>query len=308
MEKQTNKKRAITKHLRLNRVNKFMEFLIILNDEDYKKNCICPSTYDKLCKQNFPGEILILHKDDLKLEEYSHIKIDSVIAIKKLYLKLHKEDFYVDATKYQEKLIESTTNEFMRIIFTLNAEHIQLKMSNDNIDNLGSYFKSSLNIKKLDVNIGVVNENNNASHRDNEFESNFANRNKHIDATIFLDKEIFYYLPNHPEWNEVIRNRLTYCAKDCHYVYHYTDSHDISSEFIAKLQVLNIDFNYDKKKYDNFSLEYNITYYPLIQSDIEFYENIDFCFAESICGDSNNNDISSKKNIFTHLYECFTCS
>jgi hypothetical protein len=113
-----------------------MEFLIILQDSHYKKGFygLGKSEYDKIVKSNFPGELLILHKDHLR--ERKDIKIDGTIIMKKVYIKLHKENIYVDASKYQEKLIESTISEFMRIIFSLNPQHISLKMSNDNNDSL----------------------------------------------------------------------------------------------------------------------------------------------------------------------------
>ena len=62
-----------------------------------------------------------------------------------------------------------------------------------------------------------------------------------------------------------IHGRTTSSGKDCHYVYHFTNSHDISLEFISRLYVLGIDFNYNNNKYENFSLEYNIVYYPMVK-------------------------------------------
>jgi tRNA U34 2-thiouridine synthase MnmA/TrmU len=57
------------------------------------------------------------------------------------------------------------------------------------------------------------------------------------------------------------------CGKHRSQEEHVQDAQKISNDFIAKLQVLDIDFKYDKKKYENFSLEYNIVYYPLIKCD-----------------------------------------
>lgn len=258
---------SITQNLRKARVNRFMEFLIILHDSHYKKGFLGKSEYDKIIKYKslFPGELLVLHKDDLR--ERKDIVIDGTIIMKKVYIKLHKENIYVDASKYQEKLIESTISEFMRIIFSLNPQHISLNMSNDNNDSLTAHLNASVNIKGVVAGIGGGNDNSKKGHRDNTWVLNFDDRSQYIDVNMFLDNSKFYYLPNHPEWNDVIRNRLLYGAKDSHYVYNYNDSQEISNEFIAKLQVLDIEFKYDKTKYQNFSLEYNIVYYPLVKCE-----------------------------------------
>jgi len=258
---------SLTKTLEDARENRFMEFLIILQDNHYTKGFLGKSEYEKIIRNKhlFPGELLILHKDVLRERKY--IKIDGTIIMKKLYIKLHKENIYVDASKYQEKLIESTIREFMRIIFSLNPLHIRLKMSNDNDDSLTAHLNSSVNIKGVAAGIGGSVEKNNICHRENEWVFNFDDRHQYIDVNIFLDNSKFYYLPNHPEWNDVIRNRVLYGAKDSHYVYNYNDSQEISNDFIAKLQVLDIDFKYDKNKYENFSLEYNIVYYPLMKCE-----------------------------------------
>lgn len=258
----------LTELLQDARKNRFMEFLIILQDNDYEKGCLGgKSRYEKIMKYIylFPGNLLVLHKDDLEYQP--HIIIDGAIIIKKLYVKLDKENIYVDASKYQEKLIQSNISEFMRIIISLNPQHITLKMSNDNNDSLSAHLNASINIKGIVAGIGGSNEKINAAHRDNSWTLNFDDRNECIDANMFLDDTKFYYLPNHSEWNDVIRNRVVYGVKDYHYVYNYNDSQEISNDFIAKLQVLDIDFKYNKKKYENFSLEYNIVYYPLMKCE-----------------------------------------
>ena len=257
---------GLTENLQKNRVNEFMEFLIILNDKHYKRSFLGgKSKHDKIMEQSFPGELLVIHKDDLKKDEYKDIKIDETIVIKKLYLKVHKDNIYTDAAKYQDRIIESTISEFMRIIFSLNPQSLELKISNDVNDNFKTYIKSSVNVKGVNVEAGGGAENKSESHKDSAWSITFDNRGETIDVNMFLDKSKFYYLPNNPKWNDLIRNRLLFGAKDCHYVYHFTNSHDISLELISRLHVLGIDFNYNNNKYENFSLEYNIVYYPMVK-------------------------------------------
>jgi hypothetical protein len=257
---------GITENLQKNRVNEFMEFLIILNDKHYKKSFLGgKSKHDKIMEQSFPGDLLVIHKDDLKKDEYKDIKIDETIVIKKLYLKVHKDNIYTDAAKYQDRIIESAISEFMRIIFSLNPQSLELKISNDVNDNFKTYIKSSVNVKGVNVEAGGGGENKIESHKESTWSITFDNREETIDVNMFLDKSKFYYLPNNPKWNDLIRNRLLFGAKDCRYVYHFTNSNYISLEFISRLHVLGIDFNYNNNKYENLSLEYNIVYYPIVK-------------------------------------------
>jgi len=258
---------GITDRLQRSRENEFMEFLIILNDKDYKRSFLGKSKYDKIkdMEHSFPGELLVLHKDDLKKDEYKDIKIDETIMIKKVYLKVHKDNIYTDAAKYQDRIIESTISEFMRIIFSLNPQSLELKISNDVNDNFKTYIKSSVNVKGINVEAGGGVEKKSMSHKDSAWSITFNNRGETIDVNMFLDKKKFYYLPNNPDWSDLIRNRLLFEAKDCHYEYNFTNSHCFSLQFISQLHFLGIDFNYNNKKYENFSLEYNIVYYPMVK-------------------------------------------
>ena len=88
----------------------------------------------------------------------------------------------------------------------------------------------------------------------------------------------------------MIRNRLLFGAKDCRYIYNFTNSHDINLELISRLHVLGIDFNYNNNKYENFSLEYNIVYYPMVKEVI--------CINNVIVKPSSNMFASVFKSIF----------
>jgi hypothetical protein len=247
-----------------NRSNDFLEFLIILNDEHYKRGIFGgASEYDRLIEQKFPGELVILHKNELKSEENrGNYIIEGNVMCKKLYIKLPKENMYVDANKYQEKYINSNINEFIRIVSTLNASSIVFKLQNESDDQFG--FQMGSNVKVATVSGGLqagMSEQNHTSGQ-NVWELTFEDTKRDIDIQVFGDKKRFYYLPKNSEWMDVIRNRVTYGAKEAKYVYEYVDSTDVSADFLAKLKLLNIEVEFNKSKYEKLRVEYEIKYYP----------------------------------------------
>jgi hypothetical protein len=127
-----NQKLTISSLVEQNRQNNFMEFLIVLSDKHYKKKyCYSKySLYDNLLKNDFPGTINVINEKELKTSNNFIIK-DSII-FKKIYIKSHKENLYIDSSKYEEYLLNSITNEFLRVISTLKPSSIKLKISNQN--------------------------------------------------------------------------------------------------------------------------------------------------------------------------------
>ncbi len=47
------------------------------------------------------------------------------------------------------------------------------------------------------------------------------------------------------------------------YIYSYKDTTKFKASLISKLQLLDIDINYNEKKYENLKIYYEVEYYPL---------------------------------------------
>ena len=61
------------------------------------------------------------------------------MVLKKLYIRLPKENLYIDSFKYEEYLLNSITNEFLRVISTLKPMSIKIQMFNYHIWFSGHY-------------------------------------------------------------------------------------------------------------------------------------------------------------------------
>lgn len=47
------------------------------------------------------------------------------------------------------------------------------------------------------------------------------------------------------------------------YIYSYKDTTKFKASLTSKLQLLDIDINYNEKKYENLKIYYEVEYYPL---------------------------------------------
>jgi len=274
---ENNQTKSITTLVKKNRQNDFLNFLIVLADKHYmKKWWTGKCLYDDLLEQDFPGDIKIINQNDLqksqeqksqeqksqeqKSQEYI---IKDAVVLKKLYIRLPKENLYIDSSKYEEYLLNSITNEFLRIISTLKPMSIKLKIFNQNNNEIEFDMNTSISFQGIDVGSGVKNQQTNNSNNTKEWLLTFRKTNSRIDLSCFLDKTKFYYLPKYVEWTDLIHNRVNYNVNTAKYVYEHTIDNNIDIGFVEKMKVLNIECKYKKSKYENLRFEYEIDYYPL---------------------------------------------
>ena len=279
---ENNQTKSITSLVKQNRQNDFLNFLIVLADKHYmKKFWTGKCLYDDLLEQDFPGAIKIINQNDLQKSQEQKSQeqksqeqksqeqksqdyiIKDAVVLKKLYIRLPKENLYIDSSKYEEYLLNSMTNEFLRIISTLKPMSIKLKIFNQNNNEIEFDMNTSISFQGIDVGSGVKNQQTNNSNNTKEWLLTFRKNKSRIDLSCFLDKTKFYYLPKYVEWTDLIHNRVNYNVNTAKYVYEHTIDNNIDIGFVEKLKVLNIECKYKKSKYENLRFEYEIDYYPL---------------------------------------------
>jgi hypothetical protein len=256
-----SKKMTITSLVKQNRKNDFLNFLIVLSDKHYKPNFFKHSLYDSLLQYDFPGNVNIVNQK--KLQENEAFIIKDTVILKKLYMRLPKENLYVDSSKYEEHLLHSITNEFLRVISSLKPMSIKLKIYNQNKKNIDFDVNASVSFQGLDASSGVKNQQITNSDNKKEWLLTFVKQDKKIDLSCFLDKTKFYYLPKNADWGELIHNRINYNVNTASYVYEHTMDDNMDVEFLQKMKFLTIDCKYKKSVYENIRFEYEIMYYPL---------------------------------------------
>ena len=254
---------TITTLVKQNRQNDFIHFLIVLADKHYQKKHFwsSQSLYDSLSKEEFPGVTDIIKLQDL--QKSTNFIIKEAVVLKKLYIRLPKENLYVDSFKYEEYLLNSITNEFLRVISTLKPMSIKIQMFNQNKNDFEFDVNTSISFQGIDLESDVKNQQTNNSSNKKEWLLTFRKDKNKMDLSCFLDTTKFYYLPKYTEWTDLIHNRVNYNVNTAKYVYEHTIDNNINLEFVEKMKFLNIDCKYKKSKYENIRFEYEIDYYPL---------------------------------------------
>jgi hypothetical protein len=174
-----SKKMTITSLVKQNRKNDFLNFLIVLSDKHYKPKFWNQSLYEHLMQYDFPGSVNIVNQTELQKNEAYIIK-DTVI-LKKLYMRLPKENLYVDSSKYEEHLLNSITNEFLRVISSLKPMSIKLQIYNQNKKNIDFDVNASVSFQGLDASLGVKNQQITNSDNKKEWLLTFTKQDKKID-------------------------------------------------------------------------------------------------------------------------------
>lgn len=246
--------------------NDLLTFLILLHQKDYQKGIIQKSVYEKLIANSdlFPGNLIIVNYNDFQSDDYKNkYFIEGNVIPKQLYLKLPKEDLFVPIGTFQEKYLNSRINELINIFANLKPKKIIVSVDKNN----GELFELNTNIGGLtpigDVRLGgTINK-----ELDSELKiikyMEFNLDSKPVDPNYFKNEYKFYYLPKEEEWLELIRKRLKHKLTKEKYIYSYKDMTRFKSSLTTKLQVLDIDINYNHKKYDNLKIYYEVEYYPL---------------------------------------------
>jgi len=251
---------SLTYALHKKRCNEYLNFLIVLSDKDYIKGCTGKSYFDRIDSTEFPGNLVILNKNELDNTEYI---IDGTVTLRKLYIQLPKEKLYVDTSRYEELLLNSITAEFLRVVSTLKPQKIKLKIYNQNNSEVKFNLNTSVTFNNVEIGGAFNNQQTNDSNSRKEWILTFLNNKHKIDMRCFLDNSSFYYLPKKSNWNDLIRSRVKLGMNTARYIYEHTIENGIDTDFLSKMKLWNVECKYKKYRYENLIFEYDIEYYPV---------------------------------------------
>ena len=247
------------------KLNDFNEFLIVLNDYYYQWICLIPNEYDIIMSQkhNFPGKLHIKYESQIRDDISGNYNIKGIVQFKTLYIKLPKENIYVDSLKFQEELFESKFNELLNIFACLNARYVDFYFQNMDkyIEIFSTSVSTSASLSKVEGGESILSNHKTQSKR--RIRAEYSDKtNTPFDPEKFKDKKTFYYLPKEHGWRNVIKNRLENKMLTQEYLYKYSESSVFSAEFYNCLRRLNIKFHYSSEKYNEIKIEYFIEYWP----------------------------------------------
>jgi hypothetical protein len=247
------------------RLNDFNEFLIVLSDYHYYDwLCIFPFFQRELdiIKSNkyfFPGKLHIKYESEVRDDISGNFNIKGIVQLKTLYIKLPKENIYVDSSKFQEELFESKFNELLNIFASLNARYVDFYFHN--MDKYIENLSTSMSLSKVEAGESILSNHKTQSKR--RIRAEYSDKSyTPFDTDKFKEKRVFYYLPKEHGWRNVIKNRLENKMLTQEYTYKYSESSFFSADFYNCLKRLNIKFHYASEKYNEVKIEYFIEYWP----------------------------------------------
>jgi len=308
--------KSITSILLQNKKNDFLEFLIILCDDDYKGTFFYKSMYDNLLKQRkyFNDNINIVNKKDIK--KSNEYLIDGMANLHKLYIKLPKENLYVDSSQFHNRYLNSKINELISVFTVLKAKCIKVTIESQTENNFKLNLSAGVKMNGVSFKTGAekTQDKNNKLKSDWElefFQGNNGNNGNNgnctsnkININEFADEKRFYYLPKEAEWIDAIRKRVSQNVSSDKFTYSYSDTNDIKYKAFTNLQLFNISCDYNKKQFENININYEIEYYPLDTVIIEnkFGENNNVIIINNNKDDKNMNILDYVNDFLTSIF------
>jgi len=246
------------------KLNDFNEFLIVLSDYYNNLLCILPFFHkeiDSILSQKcfFPRKLHVKYESEIREDISGNFNIKGVVQLKTLYIKLPKENIYVDFGIYQEEIFESKFNELLNIFASLNAKYVDFYFHN--MDTYIENFATSASLSKVEAGENILSNHTIQSKR--RIRAEYADKSQTpFDPQKFKDKKTFYYLPKEHGWRNVIKNRLENKMLTQEYIYKYSESSFFGIDFYNCLKRLNVKFHYASEKYNEVKIEYFIEYWP----------------------------------------------
>ena len=298
--------KSISSILTKNKKNVFLEFLIILCDDDYKSSFYYKSTYENVLKQRkfFNDNLTIVNKKEIiKNNEYL---IDGLATLKKLYIKLPKENLYVNSSQFHNRYLNSKINELISIFTVLKAKNIKVTIESQTENNFKFNLSAGVKMNGVSLKTGAEKSKDSTHKLQSSWELEFfqdGNSNTKININEFADEKRFYYLPKEAEWIDAIRKRISQNVSTDKFTYSYSDTNDIKYKAFTNLQLFNISCDYNRKQFENITINYEIDYYPLDTVIIENKSSDNNCIIiNNNKGDKNINIIDYVNDFFTSIF------
>lgn len=245
--------------------NDFHEFLIVLPDNYYNYICFWKSEYENILSQrnHFPGTLHIKYETDLRNDTTGDFMIKDIVQFKTLYIKLPKENIYVDSHKYQDDLFDSKFNELLNIFATLNAKYVDFYFENmdehmNQLSTCTSILKSS-SVSTIEAGQNILSKHITQSKRRMRVE--YSQPDSDLDPAKFRNVRAFYYLPKEFGWRNLVKSRMENNVTTQEYTYKYSESVSFSAEFYNCLKQLDIKFKMASEKYNEVKIQYFIEYW-----------------------------------------------
>ena len=237
--------------------NTKLRFLILLPDSDYRKWFYSYRDLLWYRRGMFPGKLILERFEEI--EDLPYV-IDGPVMPRQVYIMLPKEKIYVPSDQFTEKYIRSKMRELVQIFVALRAKSIKYTRydSVEEVSNLVS--EIGTNIPKVFETTGIEVEHTESKKKGTQYEIQLIPVQKPIDTVIFQDHQEFYYLRREPSWRDMILRRVDGHVVLDKYTYFNREVNLFTSNLSQKLQWFQLNIEYDWSKYQDFHMDYEVTY------------------------------------------------
>lgn len=260
-----------------------MEFLILLQDDDYASCPLGKSFFDKTISigKKLPG---VLHTANLMdVNEIAEGETEPKYVIKRLalprvtYIRLPKEGIYVKSDEWEFEYIKSQIQEVIMICGLMGAKSVKYDISNNKTEhkNMGASIDMSDLVQGVGVGASMSSGSGESSQLIGEVE--FGERDGLVVNFEALEKEEklgnIHYLMRLPQWMSMVDNRVRRKVMKSDFRYSYRRELFFRSDIVTKVRDMGISFDYGKDSMNNFTVMFNIEYYPITDVEVMVTDN-----------------------------------
>lgn len=239
--------------------NEIMQFLIILNEDDFISKCVCSNKYSTRVKSsgNYLSGILDV-ENVTNLMKRNKYRINDVVNLKTLYVKLPKENLFIKSDRWQFEYMKSQIREILYIFGLLGAKTVIYSVLSSNSASLNIMSEVTAGNLPLESSANFTNKSNLSTEISGNLEYDVP---KYFPSDDIFDMKDVYYLKRKYEWIDVCTRRIVNSVKIDNFTYKFNNDLIFSIKVTEKLKNLGISFNVDSEETKNFSMNFKVTYY-----------------------------------------------
>jgi hypothetical protein len=279
--------------------NDIMEFLIILNNDDFHSPCWFKKKYSTKIKSSgnyLSGILNVVNIKDVSKRKTNkrgktvlQYKINEVVNLKTLYIKLPKENKYVKSGKWQFEYMKSQVREVLHIFGLLGAKNVEYEILNSN-SSLAN-FLTQVTAGKIPIESGFE------INSKNVLSTEISGRTEYGVPKTFPTEDALYgssnifYLARKDDWQDICERRIINKVNVDNFTYKFNTDVSFSAKVTEKFRGLGISFNASSDETKNFTMNFKVNYYT---DDEIFLLNKEFLEIRSIKSNYNSDNNSDK--------------
>lgn len=285
--------------------NDVMHFLIVLNNDDFNSPCWFRKKYSTKIKNsgNYLSGILsvinikdvskkIINKRGKNVLQY---KINEVVNLKTLYIKLPKENKYVKSGIWQFEYMKSQVREVLHIFGLLGAKNVEYEILNSN-SNLVN-FLSQVTTGKVPIESGFEINSKNILSTEISGRTEYSVPKMFPTEIILYNSNNIFYLARKDDWQDICERRIINKVNVDNFTYKFNTDVSFSMKVTEKFRGLGISFNASSDEIKNFTMIFKVNYYTY---DEIFLLNKEFLEIRSVKSDNGYQTEDNIKEIHYH--------